>query len=192
MGCLIAIFLLAALIFFGVGFVAHVLWIFAAIFFAFWLAGYGFTRGRRRAERRQVPVRRERSARRSSWFQRERILGLLFGYSVEGIERFETRHPFFGGESHVPIVDGSITMATRRQLSSHVAHMNNPFWSAVRRVPANLRAFVTRLQYFGSSPLRPTRGGRCTSIYHVWVRQIDSPPLGEPFPPLLAPEVHDG
>ncbi len=138
----------------------------------------------------QVPVRRERSARRSSWFQRERILGLLFGYSVEGIERFETRHPFFGGESHVPIVDGSITMATRRQLSSHVAHMNNPFWSAVRRVPANLRAFVTRLQYFGSSPLRPTRGGRCTSVYHAWVRQIDSPPLGEPFPPWLAPGVH--
>ncbi|MGD0256087.1 MAG: hydrophobic protein [Acidimicrobiales bacterium] len=53
MGCLIAIFLLAALVFFGVGFVAHVLWIFAAIFFAFWLAGYGFTKGRRRAERRR-------------------------------------------------------------------------------------------------------------------------------------------
>ena len=51
MGCLIAVLLLAALVFFGVGFVAHVLWIFAAIFFAFWLAGYGFAKGRRRAER---------------------------------------------------------------------------------------------------------------------------------------------
>jgi hypothetical protein len=91
--------------------------------------------------------------------QCEWILALLFGYSVEAIERFETRHPFFGGESHVPIVDGSITMATRRELSPDVTHMNNPLWSAVRRVPANLRALVTRLHHFGSSPLRPTRGG---------------------------------
>jgi hypothetical protein len=52
-GCLIVILLLLALVFAGVGFVVHVLWIVAAVFFAFWLAGYGFARGRRRGERRR-------------------------------------------------------------------------------------------------------------------------------------------
>jgi hypothetical protein len=53
MGCLVAAFLLAALIFVGFGFVVHVLWIVAAVFFIFWLAGFAFGRGQRRAGRRR-------------------------------------------------------------------------------------------------------------------------------------------
>jgi hypothetical protein len=48
MGCLIAVFLLLALIFAGFGFVAHLLWIVAIFFFVFWLAGFAFGRGHRR------------------------------------------------------------------------------------------------------------------------------------------------
>jgi hypothetical protein len=51
-GCLIAVFLLLALIFAGFGFAVHLLWIIAAVFFVFWLAGYGFARGQRRGGRR--------------------------------------------------------------------------------------------------------------------------------------------
>ena len=50
-GCLFAVFLVLALIFAGVGFVIHVLWIVAAVFFVFWLAGFAFGKGRRRAGR---------------------------------------------------------------------------------------------------------------------------------------------
>ncbi|HVC71114.1 MAG TPA: hypothetical protein VNC61_12735 [Acidimicrobiales bacterium] len=48
MGCLIAVFLLLALIFAGFGFAVHLLWIISAVFFICWLAGYGFARGQRR------------------------------------------------------------------------------------------------------------------------------------------------
>ena len=41
-------FLLAALVFLGFGFLVHLLWILALVFFACWLAGYAFARGRRR------------------------------------------------------------------------------------------------------------------------------------------------
>jgi hypothetical protein len=51
-GCLIAVFLLLALIFAGFGFVVHLLWIVALVFFAFWLAGFAFARGQRRGGRR--------------------------------------------------------------------------------------------------------------------------------------------
>jgi len=50
-GCLVAVFLVVALIFAGFGFVVHVLWIVAAVFFVFWLAGFAFGRGQRRARR---------------------------------------------------------------------------------------------------------------------------------------------
>ncbi len=53
MGCLVALFLLLALVFAGVGFVAHLLWIVAIVFFVFWLAGFAFGRGQRRAGRRR-------------------------------------------------------------------------------------------------------------------------------------------
>jgi len=53
MGCLIVLFLLLALIFVGVGFVVHFLWIFAAVFFVCWLAGFAFGRGSRRGSRRR-------------------------------------------------------------------------------------------------------------------------------------------
>jgi hypothetical protein len=52
MGCLIAIFLLLALVFAGVGFAIHFLWIVAAVFLLFWLAGFAFARGTRRGSRR--------------------------------------------------------------------------------------------------------------------------------------------
>jgi hypothetical protein len=51
MGCLVAIFLLLALIFVGFGFVIHLLWIIAAVFFVFWFAGFAFGRGHRRGGR---------------------------------------------------------------------------------------------------------------------------------------------
>jgi uncharacterized membrane protein len=51
MGCLIALFLLLALLFAGFGFVAHLLWIVALLFFVFWLAGFAFGRGHRRGRR---------------------------------------------------------------------------------------------------------------------------------------------
>ena len=44
MGCLILVFLVMALVFAGVGFVVHFLWILAAVFFVFWLAGFAFAR----------------------------------------------------------------------------------------------------------------------------------------------------
>jgi hypothetical protein len=53
MGCLILLFLLIALIFVGVGFVVHYLWIVAAVFFVFWLAGFAFAKGQRWAFRRR-------------------------------------------------------------------------------------------------------------------------------------------
>jgi hypothetical protein len=71
--------------------------------------------GEKRALGPQVPL-----------VQPEWILALLFGYSVEAIERFETRLPALGRGSHVPVVDGSITVATRGELSPDVAHVNNP------------------------------------------------------------------
>jgi hypothetical protein len=51
-GCLIFLFLLVALVFAGVGFVVHFLWILAGVFFIFWLAGFAFASGRRRGSRR--------------------------------------------------------------------------------------------------------------------------------------------
>jgi len=53
MGCLILVFLLLAVVFAGVGFVAHLLWIVAGVFFVFWLAGFAFSRGMRRGGRRR-------------------------------------------------------------------------------------------------------------------------------------------
>jgi hypothetical protein len=52
-GCLIAAFLILAVVFAGVGFAAHVLWVLAAVFFAFWIAGFAFARGQRRGDRRR-------------------------------------------------------------------------------------------------------------------------------------------
>ncbi|HTZ08018.1 MAG TPA: hypothetical protein VMB72_03035 [Acidimicrobiales bacterium] len=53
MGCLLLVFLLLAVVFVGVGFVAHLLWILAGIFFVCWLAGFAFARGQRRGLRRR-------------------------------------------------------------------------------------------------------------------------------------------
>jgi hypothetical protein len=51
MGCLIFVFLVLALLFAGVGFAIHFLWILAVVFFVFWLAGFAFARGGRRGSR---------------------------------------------------------------------------------------------------------------------------------------------
>ena len=53
MGCLVVVFLVLAVVFAGVGFVVHLLWIVAAVFFVFWLAGFAFSRGMRRGGRRR-------------------------------------------------------------------------------------------------------------------------------------------
>jgi hypothetical protein len=53
MGCLILVFLLIALVFLGIGFVVHYLWIVAGVFFVFWLAGFAFAKGQRRGFRRR-------------------------------------------------------------------------------------------------------------------------------------------
>jgi hypothetical protein len=50
-GCLIVLFLFLALIFAGFGFVAHLLWIAAVVFFVLWFAGFAFARGQRRGGR---------------------------------------------------------------------------------------------------------------------------------------------
>jgi hypothetical protein len=52
MGCLVAGFLLLALIFAGFGFAVHLLWIIAVVFFFFWLAGFAFSRGQGRGRSR--------------------------------------------------------------------------------------------------------------------------------------------
>jgi hypothetical protein len=44
---------LVALIFVGVGFAAHLLWIAAVVFFVFWMAGFAFARGQHRGRRRR-------------------------------------------------------------------------------------------------------------------------------------------
>jgi hypothetical protein len=51
-GCLVALFLLVAVVFVGFGFVVHLLWIVAFLFFVFWLIGFAFGRGQRRGGRR--------------------------------------------------------------------------------------------------------------------------------------------
>lgn len=48
---LILLVLLIALLFAGLGFALHVLWIVAAIFFVFWLVGFAFGRGRTEGSR---------------------------------------------------------------------------------------------------------------------------------------------
>ncbi len=48
----ILLLLLIALIFAGVGFALHVLWIIAVIFFVAWLVGLAFGRGSNRSARR--------------------------------------------------------------------------------------------------------------------------------------------
>jgi hypothetical protein len=52
-GCLLVLVLIGALVLAGAGFAVHLLWVFAAVFFFFWLAGYAFGRGSRRASRRR-------------------------------------------------------------------------------------------------------------------------------------------
>ncbi len=51
MGCLVAVFLLLALVFAGFGFAVHLLWIVAVILFVFWVAGFAFARGQRHGRR---------------------------------------------------------------------------------------------------------------------------------------------
>jgi hypothetical protein len=51
MGCLIFLFLLAALVFLGVGVVFHYFWIASAVFFVCWIAGFAFGRGKSRGFR---------------------------------------------------------------------------------------------------------------------------------------------
>lgn len=53
MGCLLVLLLMGVAVFIGVGFAVHLLWLVAAVFFVFWLAGFAFARGRRRGERRR-------------------------------------------------------------------------------------------------------------------------------------------
>jgi len=50
-GCLLFVVFLGVLALAGAGFAVHLLWVFAAIFFVFWVAGYAFGRGRDRAAR---------------------------------------------------------------------------------------------------------------------------------------------
>jgi hypothetical protein len=50
-GCLVFLFLLFALVFVGAGFVFHLLWIAAVIFFVAWVAGMAFGAGRRHGDR---------------------------------------------------------------------------------------------------------------------------------------------
>ncbi len=42
-----------AVAFLGVGFAVHALWLAAIVFAVFWLAGFAFSQGRRRGERRR-------------------------------------------------------------------------------------------------------------------------------------------
>jgi len=49
---LIIFVLLLVLLFAGLGFAVHLLWIVAAVMFVFWVAGFAFSKGRRRGARR--------------------------------------------------------------------------------------------------------------------------------------------
>jgi len=49
---LILLVLILALLLFGLGFAAHLLWIVAVIVFLFWVAGFAFGRGAAKAGRR--------------------------------------------------------------------------------------------------------------------------------------------
>ena len=49
---LIVIVLLLALVFGGLGFAVHTLWIVAAIFFVFWLVGFALGKGRSKGARK--------------------------------------------------------------------------------------------------------------------------------------------
>jgi hypothetical protein len=51
MGLIILVLLLVVL-FAGVGFAFHLLWFVAAVMFVCWVAGFAFSKGRRRAGRR--------------------------------------------------------------------------------------------------------------------------------------------
>ena len=49
----ILLVLLVALLFAGLGFAVHLLWVIAVIFFVFWLIGWAFARGEGSGSRRQ-------------------------------------------------------------------------------------------------------------------------------------------
>jgi len=51
-GCLLVLLLIGALALAGAGLAIHLLWVVAAVFFFFWIAGYAFGRGRSRGGRR--------------------------------------------------------------------------------------------------------------------------------------------
>jgi hypothetical protein len=51
-GCLLVVVLIGALALAGAGFAVHLLWVFAAVFFLCWVAGYAFGRGKARGTRR--------------------------------------------------------------------------------------------------------------------------------------------
>jgi hypothetical protein len=51
-GCLFALIFIGALALAGAGFAFHLLWVIAAVFFLFWVAGYALGRGHRRSGRR--------------------------------------------------------------------------------------------------------------------------------------------
>ena len=51
-GCLLLVVLLGVFALVGAGFAVHLLWVFAVVFFFFWLAGYAFGRGKARGARR--------------------------------------------------------------------------------------------------------------------------------------------
>jgi len=51
MGCLLAIFLVLAVVFAGAGFALHLLWVISGVFVICWLAGFAFAKGSRRADR---------------------------------------------------------------------------------------------------------------------------------------------
>ena len=82
--------------------------------------------------------------------QRERIHGLLFGYSAEAVERFETRAPFWERESSLGVVDRPVTVRAWRELVSDFFHVHSPLVGTVRGVLADLCAAITRRRHFRS------------------------------------------
>ncbi|MGA2037220.1 MAG: hypothetical protein ABSH04_06520 [Acidimicrobiales bacterium] len=115
--------------------------------------------------------------------QSERIFGLLFGYSAEAIERFETRSPVLQ-ESYVPVVDGSMAVGARGELIPDVVHVNDPVRTTIRRIYAHLSALVAGFRHSDLpvsrlAHLRATLGRLRESC--LAVLRTRTAPTGSPF-----------
>lgn len=90
--------------------------------------------------------------------QRERVHGLLFGYSPDAIERFEARLPDFR------VVNRPVAVRARRKLVPSLLHMDRPLRSAVGRVGTGCRALVACLGHRCPPSPQPAKRADARSV----------------------------